>query len=115
MKYPFQHHFLVCTGARCDDAKHGKNSGLSIRDELKDLNKARGRKPTVRICSVSCLDLCDYGPNMIAWPSGTIYSHLDVAKAVQAYEGVMGDARETPELELSEEELRNEKVKVKNQ
>jgi (2Fe-2S) ferredoxin len=114
MKYPFEKHFLVCTGARCDDAKRGENRGLAIRDELKDVNKARGRKPTVRICSVSCLDLCDFGPNMIAWPAGTVYSHLDKEKALRAYEGVMGDGRETPELELREDEMNNEKLKMKN-
>ena len=104
MKYPFEKHFLICTGARCNDKKHGMECGEEIRDELKDLNKKRGRKPTVRVCAVSCLDLCDFGPNMIAWPEGTVFSHLDREKAIRAYEGVMGDGPSSPELELTEEE-----------
>jgi (2Fe-2S) ferredoxin len=91
MKYPFEKHFLICTGARCNDLKHGDQRGELIRDELKDLNKSLGRKPTVRICAVSCLDLCDDGPNMIAWPGGELFSHLDVEKAKAAYSKVMGD------------------------
>ncbi|HEY0591302.1 MAG TPA: (2Fe-2S) ferredoxin domain-containing protein, partial [Thermoanaerobaculia bacterium] len=59
-RFPYEHHFLVCTGKRCNaDAR-----GEAIRAELKETNKALGRKATVRVCAVSCLDLCDYGPNM---------------------------------------------------
>ena len=105
MRYPFEKHFVICTGARCNDEKHGKDRGEEIRDELKDHNKKMGRKPTVRVCSVSCLDLCDYGPNMIAWPEGTVYSHLDREKAMRAYSAEMGDAAPAPELELSADEL----------
>jgi (2Fe-2S) ferredoxin len=106
MKYPFEKHFLVCTGARCSDSSLGDDRGEKIRDELKDLNKKAGRKPTVRICSVSCLDLCDFGPNVIVEPEGTVYSHLDLKKAIKLYRGVMGDGPPRPEYELTEEELR---------
>ena len=105
MRYPFETLFLVCTGARCNDAKHGDERGERIREELKDLNKQRGRKPTVRICAVSCLDLCDYGPNMIAEPAGTVFSHLDREKAKAVYAGVMGDGPLRDDLELDEREL----------
>jgi (2Fe-2S) ferredoxin len=105
MKYPFEHLFLVCTGARCNDAKHGNERGERIREELKDLNRAKGRKPTVRICAVSCLDLCDFGPNMIAQPEGVVFSHLDRAKAQAAYSGILGDGPPREDLELTEDEL----------
>ena len=94
MKYPFEKHFLVCTGKRCNDSDRGKDRGENIQHELKDLNKARGRKPTVRVCSVSCLDLCDDGPNMVVWPEGTLYSHLTRDGAREAYEREMGDVKE---------------------
>jgi NADH:ubiquinone oxidoreductase subunit E len=107
MKYPFEKHFLVCTGARCNDSSRGDDRGELIRDELKDLNKKLGRKPTVRVCSVSCLDLCDFGPNMIV--DGIVYSHLDPKKAIKVYRGVMGDGPPRPEYELTAEELRSGK------
>lgn len=103
MKYPLKH-VLVCSGERCNDEKHGQDRGECIRAELKDLNKKLGRKPTVRVCSVSCLDLCDYGPNMII--EGTVYSHLDVRKAMAAYAGEMGDGPKRADLELREDELK---------
>lgn len=91
MKYRFEKHFVVCIGGRCNDPKHGDESGENIQAHLKDLNRKMGRKPTVRVCKVSCLDMCDDGPNMIAWPDGTVFSHLDRKKAERAYREVMGD------------------------
>ncbi len=102
MKYPFEKHFLVCTGARCSDPDRGEERGECIQAELKHYNKKKGRKSTVRVCAVSCLDLCDHGPNMIA--DGVVYSHLDRALAQAVYDGIMGDgiAREDLELDVRE-------------
>jgi (2Fe-2S) ferredoxin len=92
MKYPFDKLFLICTGKRCNDEANGTERGEWIREELKDHNKKMGRKPTVRICAVSCLDLCDHGPNMVIHPGGDLHSHLDRASARAAYDAEMGDA-----------------------
>ncbi len=91
MKYPFEKHIVICTGGRCNAAERGDDRGESLRHELKDLNRQMGNKPRIRVCSVSCLDLCDYGPNMIVWPEGTVYSHLDRESARRAYLGEIGE------------------------
>lgn len=103
MKYPFEKHFLVCAGPRCSNPERGEERGECIQADLKKYNKKLGRKPTVRVCSVSCLDLCDHGPNMIV--DGTVYSHLtrDLARAV--YEGVMGGGATREDLELDVREF----------
>ncbi|MEO8218403.1 MAG: (2Fe-2S) ferredoxin domain-containing protein [Acidobacteriota bacterium] len=100
MRYPYEKHFLVCTGSRCNNEDRGKERGEEIRSELKDLNKSLGRKSTVRVCSVSCLDLCDYGPNMIVYPEGTVYSHLDRKSALRVYHGENGDGPPAVNKEL---------------
>jgi (2Fe-2S) ferredoxin len=105
MRYPFEKHFLVCTGSRCNDEKHEADRGEKIRDELKDLNKKAGRKATVRVCSVSCLDLCDHGPNIIIEPAGIVYSHLTRESAKALYRGEMGDGPKRDDLELAETEF----------
>ena len=92
MKYPFEKLFLICTGARCNDLAKGDERGERIREELKDHNKIMGRKPAVRVCAVSCLDFCDYGPNMIVHPSGEIHTRLNRALARNVYDAEMGDA-----------------------
>jgi NADH:ubiquinone oxidoreductase subunit E len=104
VKYPFEKHVLVCNGPRCNDLKHGEERGDCIRAELKDLNKSLGRKPTVRVCGVTCLDLCDHGPNMII--DGVVYSHLNRETAKAAYRGAMGDDVLRRELELDVDEFR---------
>jgi len=90
-KYPFENLFLICTGSRCNDPKQGDDRGDVIRDELKNHNKRMGRKRTVRICSVSCLDLCEFAPAMLIHPSGEIHTELTRAKARAAYDAAMGD------------------------
>lgn len=100
MKYPFRTLLLVCTGARCNDAQHGDDRGEKIREELKEHNKKLGRKPTVRICAVSCLDLCDHGPNIVAQPGGTTYSGLDRQSARSVYDAETGDGPKRHDLEL---------------
>ena len=105
MNYPFDNLFLVCIGKSCNDAKHGGDRGECIAEDLKAWNKDLGRKPAVRVCRVSCLDLCDHGPNMVVHPRGTVYSHLDLAAARAAYAAAMGDAPPRPDLELDRAEF----------
>jgi (2Fe-2S) ferredoxin len=100
MKYPFDPLLLVCTGARCNDERHGDDRGEKIREELKDHNKKLGRKGSVRICAVSCLDLCDYGPNMVVQPGGTTYSGLNRLTGRAVYDAETGDGPKRPDLEL---------------
>jgi NADH:ubiquinone oxidoreductase subunit E len=104
VKYPFEKHFLVCIGARCNNPDRGVERGECIQAELKAHNKSLGRKATVRVCTVSCLDLCDHGPNMIV--EGTVYSHLTRELAQAVYAGVMGDGPPREDLQLSEEQFR---------
>ena len=104
MKYPFEKQFLVCIGPRCGNPDRGEERGECIRGELKDLNKELGRKPTVRVCGVTCLDLCDHGPNMIV--DGIVYSHLTRETAKEVYRGIMGDGPRRDDLQLGEDEFR---------
>ena len=112
MRYPFTKHILVCTGARCNDEGRGDKRSEEIRSELKDLNKKLGRKKTVRICAVSCLDLCDYGPNIIVEPEGIVYSHLTPRMARAVYDAAVGDGPAVPEYELTEAEFGQKREKV---
>jgi NADH:ubiquinone oxidoreductase subunit E len=91
MKYPREKLFLICTGERCNNPDRGDDRGEVIRAELKDLNKKLGRKLVARICATSCLDLCDYGPNMIVYPDDDVFSGVTRASAKEIYRKKMGD------------------------
>jgi (2Fe-2S) ferredoxin len=114
MKYPFTKHILVCTGARCNDEKRGEDRSEFIRAELKDLNKMLGRKRSIRICAVSCLDLCDHGPNIIVEPEGVVYSHLTRTTARRVYDAAVGDGPSAEEYELTESEFREAREKPRD-
>jgi (2Fe-2S) ferredoxin len=105
MRYPFEKHFLVCIGGRCGNPDRGIERGEFIHAELKGHNKKMRRKPLVRVCTVSCLDLCDHGPNMIA--DGNVYSHLTRELAREVYAGVMGDGPPRDDLQLAEAEFQS--------
>jgi hypothetical protein len=104
MKYPRNNLFFVCTGPRCNNPERGEQRGEVIRADLKELNKSLGRKAVARVCATSCLDLCDFGPNMVI--GHRVYSHLTRELAKEAYAGEMGDTPRRVDLELKEEELR---------
>jgi (2Fe-2S) ferredoxin len=91
MKYPFEKLFLVCVGKSCNDAALGKERGEEIQQELKAHNKEMGRKGTVRVCQVSCLDMCDFGPNIVVHPRGDLHSHMNRKSARRLYDEEMGD------------------------
>lgn len=103
MNYPFEKHFLVCIGARCSDPARGDERGELIQTELKGHNKKMGRKGSVRVCAVSCLDLCDHGPNVIV--DGKVFSHLTRETAAAVYAGIMGDGPPRNDLQLREDEF----------
>jgi (2Fe-2S) ferredoxin len=105
MKYPVADLFLVCIGPRCNGEAREACAGDTIRASLKDHNAASGRKKSARVCGVSCLDMCNFGPNMIAARSGNFYAHLTPASAARAYDGEMGDAPLASDLLLTEEEF----------
>jgi (2Fe-2S) ferredoxin len=106
MRYPRLTLFFVCTGPRCNNPDRGEERGEVLREELKARNKAQGRKASVRICATSCLDLCDFGPNMVVEPEHRVYSHLTRETAQSVYDGEMHDGPRREDLELTESELR---------
>lgn len=105
MKYPRDTLLLVCIGPRCNNPDRGDERGEVIRAQLKEHNKSAGRKPSVRICGVTCLDLCEFGPNIVVQPGGEVYSHLDRESALRVYGGVMGDGAPADDKRLTSEEF----------
>ena len=88
-RFPYEHQILVCVGKRCN----GEGVGEAIREDLKTHNKEVGNKPRVRVCSVSCLDLCDEGPNVVVWPAGTVHGGQTLASARQLYAAAVDPPR----------------------
>ena len=62
----YRHHLFICQGKSCSE----KGDPQAARAFFKAKIKEAGLKGVVRACMSSCLDHCDYGPNMIIYPEG---------------------------------------------
>lgn len=80
--FPYERHVLVCVGPRCTE----RGGGEETRKDLKARNKEQGLKGRVRVCGVTCLDLCELGPNVVVWPSGETFHGVDGARAREIYD-----------------------------
>lgn len=65
-------HLFVCTGPTC--SQQGVEETLqTLQKELQD----RHLRKNVRVTLCRCLGQCGNGPNMVVYPEGTWYGHVD--------------------------------------
>jgi (2Fe-2S) ferredoxin len=84
MNLPYSRHILICTGPRCG----GERNSARIRHEFRK-EFVRQRVPaSVKETQCICFGLCTYGPNVIVYPDGIVYSGVqppDVAEIVRRH------------------------------
>jgi hypothetical protein len=78
----------------------GSERGEIIRQDLQFHDKAMGRKPSVRVCAVSCLDLCAHGPEHPRAARRYPLRKMNRAGARAVYDGEVGGDPTRPDLEL---------------
>jgi len=82
MNLPFTRHLLICTGPRCG----GERNSERIRREFRKEFVRQSVPATVKETQCICFGICSYGPNVIVYPDGTVYSGVkrqDVAAIVR--------------------------------
>jgi (2Fe-2S) ferredoxin len=99
---PFKQHVLICTGPRCG----GERNSARIRHEFRKEFVRQALPPSVKETQCICFGLCSYGPNVIIYPDGVVYSGVqpqDVAPIVRQHlvggrivERLLFRRRETP-------------------
>jgi (2Fe-2S) ferredoxin len=67
---PFKHHVLICTGPRCG----GERNAARIRHEFRKEFVRQDLPSSVKETQCICFGLCSYGPNVIIYPDGVVYS-----------------------------------------
>jgi (2Fe-2S) ferredoxin len=67
---PYQRIVFVCTHERTTGPRVscGPRGGAELRQRLKELVKAHGLGDRIRISASGCMDLCEEGPNLMAFP-----------------------------------------------
>ena len=78
---PYRHHLFVCTGPTC--SKDGAEETLQALQHYL-MKHALDQRIQVTLCR--CLGQCGNGPNMVVYPEGTWYSHVDEKGAAEIVE-----------------------------
>ena len=84
MNLPYSRHVLICVGPRCG----GERGSVRIRQEFRKEFVRQGIDTTVKDTECLCFGLCTYGPNVIIYPEGVVYSGVkpnDVAEIVRRH------------------------------
>jgi (2Fe-2S) ferredoxin len=72
-------YLFVCTNRREEGNPKGSCAQKGSEEIVKRLKGAlleRGLAKTVRACSSSCLDLCEYGASIVLEPDHVVYGHV---------------------------------------
>ncbi len=87
----YTRHIFICTNRRKEDDPKGscaQKGSEEVRDLFKKELHARGLKTKVRANKAGCLDVCEHGPNVVIYPEGVWYSHVqkeDVAEIIEKH------------------------------
>ena len=84
MNLPFERHLLICTGPRCG----GERNSTRIRQEFRREFVRQSVPATVKETQCICFGICSYGPNVIIYPDGVVYSGVkpqDVREIVREH------------------------------
>jgi (2Fe-2S) ferredoxin len=77
-----ERYLFVCTNRRPDDNPKGscaQKGSEELAQRLKEAVATRGGKAVVRVCTVSCLDLCEIGAALVQEPDHVAYGAVSLA------------------------------------
>jgi len=102
----YRQHLFICHGKSC--SKNGDPEGA--KHFFKEKIKEHGLKREVRACASSCLDLCDHGPNIVVYPEGAWYSHVQASDWEEIFREHVLHGRTVERLKTPPEILANPKL-----
>ena len=77
---PYLRQIFVCTNTKEDDKPScGKCGGEQIFRELREIAKARGLHPKIRVAQAKCLGQCSTGTNIMIYPEEVWYKDVTLA------------------------------------
>ncbi len=96
---PFRYHVYVCTqekpeGQPCCSA----NGSAKVLDALRAEVGRAGLADEVQITTSGSLGLCERGPNMVVYPEGVWYSHVQVEDVAEIVREHLGHGRPVARL-----------------
>lgn len=76
-----KHHVLVCGGTGC----HSSN-GDKIKELIDERVKEAGIENDIQVILTGCFGLCESGPNVVVYPEGVFYSHVELSDVEEIVE-----------------------------
>ncbi|MBI4313529.1 MAG: HAD-IA family hydrolase [Candidatus Omnitrophica bacterium] len=78
-RHPYRKHIFVCTNVReGEETCCSRRGSTKIRDALKRYVKDHGLNDAVRVSQSGCQGLCEEGPNVMVFPEGVWYHHVQM-------------------------------------
>ena len=77
---PYQKSIFVCTNDRQGEkASCGDHQGEAVFRELRNIAKARGHHPNIRVAQAKCLGQCNKGVNIMVYPDDVWFSGIKLS------------------------------------
>ncbi len=76
-----KYHILVCGGTGCHSS-----DGDEIKELLQEKVEEHGLADDVEVIFTGCFGLCESGPNVVIYPEGVFYSHVELSDVEEIIE-----------------------------
>jgi (2Fe-2S) ferredoxin len=74
---PYQRQIFVCTNnAEGKKASCGDHNGEEVFRQLREIAKAKGLHPKIRVAQAKCLGQCNQGVNIMVYPDNIWFNHV---------------------------------------
>lgn len=79
---PIRRRIVVCRGQYCHLGRRADRLCQRLEAVLDEINGDQYPRP-VKLETANCLSMCGAGPNLVLYPEGKVFSHMDEAALEQ--------------------------------
>jgi (2Fe-2S) ferredoxin len=98
----FDRHVFICTNQRVNSERPscGEEHGMELVKAFKKEIKERGLSVDMRAQKAGCFDICELGPNIVVYPEGVFYGHVQLSDVMEIVDEHLVHGRPVERLRL---------------